>query len=388
MTLFTLAVRNVNRNRFRAFMTVAGCGVAILAFVALRTVISAWGVAVEYAAKDRIGTRHKVSFVLPLPRFYIDIVRGTPGVKAATWCNWFGGKNPANRDDFFATLACDPESMLEVFDEVEVAPEQRTAWLADKKGAVLGDLLAKKLKVKPGDTVTLSGTIYPGDWTFNVSGIYTAKRKSVDRQQFFFHWHYLNETLDARRKDRLGWIISRIDDPGKAASISRLIDQTFDEKDTPTLSMSEKQMNLNFMGMISAMLTAVNIVSIIILGIMGMILGNTIAMGVRERTNEYGALRALGFLPKHVGLFVVVESLTTGILGGLVGLGLAYPLVQQGLGRWLEENMAGFFPYFRISPVTAGLAIGLAAALGLAAAVIPAYGAMRLNVTDALRRVG
>src|SRR5688500_15556050 len=101
MTLFTLAVRNVSRNRFRAVMTVAGCAVAILAFVALRTVISAWGVAVEHAAKDRLGTRHKVSFVLQLPKYYIDVVRGTPGVKAATWCNWFGGKNPKNLDDFF-----------------------------------------------------------------------------------------------------------------------------------------------------------------------------------------------------------------------------------------------------------------------------------------------
>jgi putative ABC transport system permease protein len=388
MTLVTLAVRNVRRNQLRAVMTIAGCAVAILAFVALRTVISAWNVAVEFAAKDRIGTRHKVSFVLQLPKHYIDTVRAIPGVKAATWCNWFGGKNPKNRDDFFATLACDPDSVLEVLDEVEVPPAQKAAWREDRKGAILGDLLAKKMNVKPGDRVTLSGTIYPGDWSFNVSGIYTAKRKSVDRQQFFFHWSYLNETLGKGRKDQIGWVISRIDDPSKVASISTAIDRAFDEKDVPTLSMSERAMNLSFMGMLSAVLTAIDVVSLIILAIMMMILGNTIAMGVRERTHEYGALMARGFQPRHIGLFVLMESVVTAIVGGLIGLGLAYPLIQQGLGRFLEENMGAFFPYFRISPATAVAAVGLSALLGVLAAVIPVSIAMRLNVTDALRRVG
>jgi putative ABC transport system permease protein len=140
--------------------------------------------------------------------------------------------------------------------------------------------------------------------------------------------------------------------------------------------------------MLSAILRALDIISVAILLIMTLILGNTIAMGVRERTHEYGTLRAIGFLPRHLVAFVLVEGMTIGVLGGALGLVIAYPFVNQGLGRWLEENMGGFFPYFRIEPTTALAAMGLAIAFSLAAAAVPAYSVSRLRVTDALRRIG
>jgi putative ABC transport system permease protein len=121
---------------------------------------------------------------------------------------------------------------------------------------------------------------------------------------------------------------------------------------------------------------------------MGLILGNTIAMGVRERTNEYGVLRAIGFLPKHLVTFIVGEALVIGLIGGVLGVLLSYPLVEQGMGRWLEENMGAWFPFFDVSPAVAGAALGLSLALSLAAAIIPARSAARLHVIDSLRRVG
>jgi putative ABC transport system permease protein len=197
----------------------------------------------------------------------------------------------------------------------------------------------------------------------------------------------MNDSLPEGRKDQIGWIASRIDDPGRSAEISSAIDRIFDEKDVQTATMSERAMNLSFMGMISALLTALDIISFIILAIMMMILGNTIAMGVRERTREYGVLRALGFSPGHIGTFVVGEAVAIGALSGVLGLALAFPIVERGMGRWLEENMGAWFPYFRIPPETYGLAIALAIGLAVVASVIPAYRASRLVVTDALRRL-
>ena len=138
--------------------------VAILTFVLLRTVIWAWNVAAEYAAKDRIATRHKVSFVIHLPKRYIDDVRAIKGVKAATWANWFGAKDPKDPNNFFANMAVDPASFLEVYDEIVLPPQQKRAWLENRRGAIVGDVLARKMGVKIGDRVTLLGTIYAGDW--------------------------------------------------------------------------------------------------------------------------------------------------------------------------------------------------------------------------------
>ncbi len=121
--------------------------------------------------------------------------------------------------------------------------------------------------------------------------------------------------------------------------------------------------------------------------IMLMILGNTIAMGVRERTREYGVLRALGFLPKHIALFILGEALTVGVVAGALGVALSYPIVEKGMGSFLEESFGAFFPYFNISPVTAAEAFLLTVTLAVASALIPALRASRLPVTDALRRV-
>jgi putative ABC transport system permease protein len=387
MNLFSVAARNVLRNKFRTTLTIVGGAVAVLAFVLLRTVVDAWYVGVDNAARDRLATRHKVSITMTMPKRYIETVREVPGITAATYANWFGAKDPRDPDNFFANMAIDAPSALVVFDEMLLSPEDKQRWIDDKAGAILGDVLARKLKVKVGDKLTLRGTIYPGDWEFNISGIYTATRKSVDRSQFFFHWDYLNERVPQGRRDQIGWISSRIDDPRKSAEISGTIDRIFDEKDNQTATMSERAMNNSFMATFSAILTALDIVSVIILLIMMMILGNTIAMGVRERTTEYGVLRAIGFSPGHVRAFVIGEALTTGVLTGLLGLAISYPIIQLGFGRFLEENMGSWFPYFRISPTTAIAGVLLAVLLAVVASVLPAYRAGKLTVTDALRRV-
>ncbi len=386
MNLLTVAARNALRNRFRTSLTVIGAAFAVLTFVTLRTVLVAWNVAADYAAKDRLATRHKVSFILPLPKRYIEAVRDVGGVKQTCFMNWFGGKHPTKKDEFFATTAVD-DACFDVFDEILLAPEQRAAWNADRQGAIIGDVLARKLGLKIGDRITLEGTIYPGDWPFTIDGIYNATRKSMDRSQFMFHWDYLNDSLPERRRDQIGWIATRVDDPSRGTAISAKIDQGFDEKDNQTATMSERAMNLSFMASFSAILTALNIVSGVILVIMMMILGNTLAMGVRERTREYGVLRAVGFSPGHVRLFILGEALTVGVLAGVLGVGASYPLVELGMGRFLEENMGSWFPYFRIDATTMVAAVLLAVTLSVVAALIPAYQASKLSVTDALRRV-
>jgi putative ABC transport system permease protein len=362
--------------------------VAILAFLLLRTIVDAWTAAADHAAKDRIGTRHKISFIMPLPLRYVEEMRQLPGIKSIALASWFGAKYPKHENEFFGNFAVVPRDFLEVYDEMLVRPEDRERWFNTRRGALVGDMLAKKFGWKVGDKVTLTGTIYPGDWEFEVSAIYTATRRTVDRMSFVFHYDYLNESLPPDRKDNVGWMVSRIDDPGRSAEISQAVDRHFEDRDVQTLSMSERALNTSFLGMFSAILSAVDLVSVVILVIMMLILGNTIAMGVRERTNEYGVLRAIGFRSKHLAGFVLGEALAIGALGGTLGLLVGYPFIEQGLGRFLEENMGAFFPFVRINPLTAVLAFGLAILLALLAAAIPAYQASRLNVLDALRRVG
>jgi putative ABC transport system permease protein len=111
------------------------------------------------------------------------------------------------------------------------------------------------------------------------------------------------------------------------------------------------------------------------------------AMGVRERRHEYGVLRALGFLPRHLATFVVGESIALGLLAGVIGVALAYPLVEYGLGRWIEENMNTMFAWFHVEGRFMALSVLLAVVLGALAGALPAWRVSRVTVVDALRRI-
>ena len=388
MTLTGVAVRNIGRNKLRTTLTVTVVAIATLFFILLRTVVWSWTSASEFSKKDRIATRHKISFIMQLPKRYTEEIAQIPGVSAVSYASWFGAKNPKNEQDFFATIATDPKSLLNVYSEIKTSEGEKQAWFEDRQGALVGDALAKKQGWKIGDKVTLSGTIYPGDWSFNVRGIYTTTTTNVDRSTLWFHWDYLNESLDARRKDMVGWIVTNIKDAGASGRISKEIDAKFENRDLQTITMSEAALNQSFLGMFAAVLKAIDIVSVVITLIMALIVGNTIAMGVRERTNEYGVLRAIGFLPGHIVRFILAEGLVIGLLGGAIGVILGYPVVNGGMGRIIEENMGQFFPQFRVQPEIAGIALVLAIALGFVAAILPARKASRLQVVEALRRVG
>lgn len=392
MTLAGLAIKNIRRNPLRNILTVMGTAVAIVSFVLLQTTLAAWANAADYAAQDRLSTMHKVTFTMPLPKRYYEQLDGTrgsvEGIKAVTYSNWFGGKHPTREREFFANLAVHTDTFFEVYHDMKVSPDQMAAWKENRQGAIIGPALSKLFDWNVGDEVTLAGTIYPGDWKFEIMGIYEAESRAVDKSQFLFHWEYLNESIQERDRELIGWISTRLESGANSAEVAEKIDALFDEQDTQTRTLTERALNLEFIGTAAAMLDALQIVSLVILVIMMLILGNTIAMGVRERTHEFGVMLAVGFRPKHIAGFIMGEGVFIGVLGGLVGLLFAYPVVQEGLGKALEENMPAYFPYFRIPMNVALMAVGAAALLGAIAAVLPAWRAAKLDVIDALRRIG
>jgi putative ABC transport system permease protein len=362
--------------------------VAVLIFSTIRTVVAEWTAGADAAASDRLATRHKISITMQVPKRYVVDVRATPGVKAATWANWFGAKDPKERTPFFAGFAVDQDTWFDVMDEMKIDPAQLAEWKQTPNGAILGDQLAKTFNVKAGDRMIIASDIYPGDWEFKVVGIYTATRRTVDRNSLVFRWDFLNNDERNRfGKDTVGWMVSRITDSSKSAEISKAIDAKFDEKDDQTLTMSERAFQLSFLGAFSAILKAFDIISLAILLIMTLILANTIAMSVRERTHEYGVMRAIGFPPGHILGFIVGESVLVSLVGGLLGVLLTLGLINGMMGPFIEENMTSMFPNFSTPTRVMVIALIAAVIVGLIAGIIPAIRASRLKVTDALRRL-
>jgi putative ABC transport system permease protein len=387
MTYPSWVAKNSFRNRFRTLLTILGMAVAVLAFVFLRTVVDVWNSGLTAAAEDRLVTRHKVSITMWMPRTYYDrISTSVPNLSAVAYANWTGAVYPKDEHSFFANFAVD-EKYLEVYPEIVVPPDQLAAYNADPAGAIVGETLAAKYGWKIGDKITLTGTIYPGDWQFNVRALYTTTNRAIDKSSFLFHWKYLNDGLPEVLRDKIGWFVIRVKDPSQGAAVAQAIDKLFDSSEAESLTESERAFNLSFLSMYSAIFTAMDVVSLVILLIMTMIVGNTIAMGVRERTHEYGVLRAIGYTPTHLMLFIFGESLMVSAIGGALGLLIAWPMVN-GFGKFIEDNLGSFFPYFAIAPTTVVWGGILSLGVGLVSAVLPAWSASRLRVTLALRRLG
>jgi len=388
MKIFSIIFRNAFRHRLRSILTVAGIATAVMAFGILRTIIGAWNSGVANAAANRMSVRHRVSFIFPLPITDLQQLQHVPGVTAVSWANWFGGVYGNSNDfkNFWPRMAVDPATWFTLYPEFIVPPDQFAAFQRDRNACIIGKKLASEKGFKIGDVITMAGDIYPGQWEFVVRGIYTGKDPSVDETQMFFQWDYLNEQVKQREPGRnvdAGWYVMNVASATDMPAISATVDTAFTNSQAPTKTESERAFQQGFVSMSSAIITSLQVISFVIIGIILLVLGNTIVMAVRERTREYAILKTLGFTGRHVATFILGESLIIGLAGGVLGLALTYPIVQ-GVGHAVPT----MFPVIGVSVFTAVLVLAVAAFAGLAAAVLPAMRAVRLSIVNGLRTVG
>ena len=379
-----LVLRNAFRHKLRTALTVLGIVVAIVAFGLLRTIVDAWYAGANASSSARLVTRSAVSLVFALPLTYAQRIRQVPGVTGVAWANWFGGVYITERN-FFPQFAIDAATYLDMYPEFVLKPEERKAFLVDRRGAVVGRKLADQYGWKLGDQIPLRGTIFPGTWTFTLRAIYDGIDAKTDETQFFFHWQFLNETVKARfprRGDQIGVYVVEIRDPTQAAAISQDIDATFKNSLAETLTETEKAFQLGFVAMTEAILVAVQAVSFVVIVIIMAVMANTMAMTARERYSEYATMKALGFGQGFVALLVFAESIGIALAGGALGILLTFPLANIFAGA-----MGTLFPVFFVSRETVLMQLGASLVIGVVAAAVPAWRAARVRIVDGLRAI-
>jgi putative ABC transport system permease protein len=385
MHFLKLILRNALRHRLRTGLTVLGLVVAILSFGLLQTVVDAWYAGAEGAAPTRLVTRNAVSLVFPLPLSYRDKIRGVDGVRAVSYGNWFGGiyQDPKN---FFPQFAIDGATYFDLYRDYRIPEEAFKAFLRDRKGAIVGRKLADTYGFEVGDTLPLRGTIYAGTWEFTVRAIYDGAEAKTDTSQLFFHWDYLNETVKQRsrgRADQVGIYFVDIVDADRAAEVSQAIDELFRNSIAETLTETERAFQIGFVKQTEAIVIAIRIVSYVVILIILAVMANTMAMTARERLGEYATLKALGFSPGYVARLIFGESLAIAAIGAALGMALTFPVAD-----WFAARMGTLFPVFAVSGETLALQAACAAAVGVAAALVPGRRAATVRIVDGLRAIG
>jgi putative ABC transport system permease protein len=369
------------RKKIRTIFTLLSVFVAFVLFGLLMTIRGAFSFGVDIAGLDRLVLIHKVALIMPLPVSYKERLAATEGVSIVSHQTWFGGvyQDPAN---FFAQMVVEPEPFMKIYPEFEIPPDQVKAWLGDRQGAIVGVDLAKRFGWKVGDRIPITGTIWQPKqgqtWEFNIVGLYDGG-PSVDKTQFFFRYDYLDENR-AGGQGLVGWYVVKIADPSQAQQMGAKFDSMFANSSAETKTTTEKGFVEGFakqVGDIGAIMIAILVA---VLFTMLLVAANTMAQSVRERTSEMGVLKTLGFSNASILALVLGESVLIAVLGGALGLGVSWLIVQQG------DPTNGMLPIFVLP--TRDVVIGgvMIVVLGLIAGALPAFNAMNLKITDALRR--
>jgi putative ABC transport system permease protein len=381
MKFLPLLWSNLWRKKIRTIFTLLSVFIAFLLFGILMTIRTAFTFGVDIAGLDRLVLIHKVSLIMPLPISYLARLQATPGVVLATHNTWFGGvyQDPSN---FFAQIAVDPEPFMKLYPEYRLPPEQFKAWLDDRQGVIVGVDLAERFGWKIGDRIPIQGTIWQPKsgtvWEFNIVGLYDGDQ-GVDKTQFFFRYDYLDENRQLG-EGAVGWYIVKIADGSQAQAMASRFDDMFANSSFETKTTTEKGFVEGFakqVGDIGAIMIAILAA---VLFTMLLVAANTMAQSVRERTSEVGVLKTLGFSNPAILMMVLAESVVIAVLGGGLGLGLAWLFVQQG------DPTGGMLPIFLLPTRDVAIGAVMMVLLGLVAGVLPAVNAMQLKITDALRR--
>jgi putative ABC transport system permease protein len=386
MKVFKLIFKNAQRHKLRTFLTVLGIAIAVIAFGLLRTVVTAWNVGVEAASANRLITRQAVSFIFPLPYSYLEKIERIPGVEEVSFANWFGGTYK-DKNQFFSRLAVDADTYFDVYPEFLLSKNELEIFKKERNSCIVGRDIAKQYNFKIGDVITLQGDIYPGNWDFVVRGIYQPRDKTTDATQMLFHWKYLDERMQQEAPGRagdVGWYIEKIKDPSQSGRISNEIDALFKNSNAETKTETERAFTQGFLQSTSAIITSMNVMSFVIIGIIMLVLGNTMIMAARERTREYAVFKTLGFNAGHITGLILGESLLISALGGGLGLFLTYPIVET-FANFIPK---GIFPVFEIEPITVIFAVSSAILIGILASVFPIQRALTTSIVDGFGHIG
>ena len=379
MRLGGLVRRNLLRNKRRSLLALSGIALAVVLLGFLQATLYGFNVGVEMAEETRLIVRNKNSLIFPLPYAYKQKLLGMEGIDRVAAANWFGAEYVEQDRLYFGQFAAELDDYLAAYSEFEMTPEDWAAIRADKRGCLLGDDLARVLGKEVGDTIALKGTIVPGTHTFNVRGIFTTTKTGSSTRLMLFRYDYFDELVGA--KGITGFYVLRLHEGANGAAIARDVDALFANSAYETLTESEKEFNQGFVEMMGNISLLVTSIGAAVVFSMLLVVINSMMMSARERTREWGMLKAVGFSDRAVASALLAEALILAGLGWMIGASISLAANLSHL------NPAGMFEVFMVP--TGGFVVTATVALvtGLLAGGVPALQIARLRPVEALRSI-
>ena len=381
MTCAQLVFRNTLRNRRRTILTVASVAVCTCLVAIL------WATYRYLEAPPEVDRTHlilsvtaRTSVTIPLPVSYQSQIAKVPGVAAAMPLFWFDGRYGKDAD-LVPALALDAQKLLAFLSNWHVPEDQLRAFVGERNALVAGRKVVDKYDWKIGDHVHLRSPNYSDvDLDLVLRAVYTS---DSDESLLALHWDYLNEALGHPDKAGQIWVLARsVDD---IPHLMDDIDTVFRNYPMETRTQTLKQLVVNFLSWLGNLKEIMLMISAAVVFAVLLVVANTMAMSIRERTAEIAVLRALGFRSRQVLAMLAGEALTISLVGTALGLALAALVFRLMEGY----HIGGAMPvHIRVDATTMALSLLVAVIISLGSTLIPAHRAARFSVAEALRFVG
>lgn len=379
MRFLKLIRRNLFRNKVRAILTMMLLAVIFFFVATLLAILDNFErFSNAGEGSNRLVVQSAISLATLLPYAHEQKIRQLPGVVDIAKLQWIGAYYK-EKSNFFANFAVDVDKMPTVFDDYKVDPAELAAFIADRRGALVGKDLMTRFGWKVGDRITLKRQIFPFDPELTIRGTYVHP---VQTTSVFFPMEYFQQANGNRGEVGTFWV--KVKDPKQMAALSQQIDAMFKNSDYPTETFTEKGFQQNFMSMmgnVKLLFTAVSSCAIFMVVLLAAI---TMSMSARERVTEIAVLKAIGFEQHLILGLMLTEFILLTLIGGAVGsFGAHYLYALVDMGKVTQ----GFLQNFGIHARTLAVCVATSAAVGLIAGGLPALRASNLSVVDGLRRV-
>jgi len=377
-----LVLKNSWRNKRRTVLTVVSIGISMCLLGVMIAMFHAFYLSNPSPEQAlRLVTRNRVSFTVFIPLSYRDQIEHVPGVRAVTVANWFGGVYKDDRDpkNNFARYAVEPEKLFRIFAEYRMPEDQQKAFQRDRTACVVGRDLANQFHFQVGDRINVTGSIFPGDYEFTIRGIFDSPRNT---EIMYFNTEYMEQSLPEARRGNVIMYYILIDDPSHSARIAKAIDAIFANSTAQTKTETAHAFGVAFLALLGNIKMFLIGISAAVMFTVLLVSANTMAMSARERVREVGILKTLGFTPGSILGMILGEATAISIAGGTIG----YLISTLLLRLVVKSPFGGYMPPMPIFQVPVALAcIFTAAAIGVMSSLVPAMGASRIPIVDALR---
>ena len=379
---WTLVKIGLIRKRLRTFLTIMSMFIAFWLYGTLNTFAAVFTGSIDGLSDENIIVMPRYDMFGKLPLSHASFIEEVEGVEKVMFMDFLMSESMESMLDGIV-YAVSP-NFFEVYDRFVTDEEALAKMISNPNAAIVGKLMADEKGLEIGDILAIKSSSMNSDgtynWSFQVVGFYTAKQIKGDEMGAVINWDSFDETRISQ-KGTIGYIIAKVSDASLASEIGNIIDERYMNSPYATRSGPESAIAVEMAGEIADIELIVNAILLSVFFTILLVSGNTMAQSIRERTNDIGVLKCLGYKDNIIFFSVILEAITicfAAVISGMLFTLILIPIIDVASGGLTADAIS-----LSASTVFGASLAGLI--IAFMAAAVPAYQSLRLKVVDALR---